>query len=93
MKQIYRNQETDEVLKHFRVRYMPSIWFDFGILQYQNLIMQQILGNTNHMIKGHDITSLYIQQIYTGNVSQVKILFQIWKYYFMCEKREIANQI
>jgi hypothetical protein len=55
VKKIDRNQETNEVWKHFRLRYGLILVF----CNNKTLIMQQILGNTNHMIKGHDITSLH----------------------------------
>jgi hypothetical protein len=60
--------------------------------------MQQILGNTNRMIKGHDITSLHSTNIYMLVIFPDQILFNISryirvkyeKYYFMCEEREIG---
>jgi hypothetical protein len=55
--------------------------------------MQQILGNTTRLIKGHDITSLTFNKYMLVIFPESKFSFKYEKHYFMCEKREIANQI
>ena len=70
VKKIDRNKETDEVLKHFRLRYGLILVF----CNNKILIVQQILGNTNRLIKGHDITSLHSTNIFAGNISRSNII-------------------
>jgi hypothetical protein len=93
VKKIYRNQETDEVLKHFRLRYGLILVF----CNYKTLIMQQILGNTNRMIKGHDITSLTFNKYMLVKFPESKTQNSLshMKSTSLCAKykHEIANQI
>jgi hypothetical protein len=70
VKQIYRNKETDEVLNHFRLHFGLILVF----CNNKTLIVQQILGNTNRLIKGHDITSLHSTNIFAGNISRSNII-------------------
>jgi hypothetical protein len=53
VKKIYRNQETDEVLKHFRFRYGLILVF----CNNKTLIVQQILGLALFSIQQTDLTS------------------------------------
>jgi hypothetical protein len=53
VKQIYRNQETDEVLKHFRLRCGLILVF----CNNKTLIVQQILGLALFSIQQTDLTT------------------------------------